>query len=104
MEARDYYEEIEELAGMENFSVQSQPLIQEYIPTQKVQKQSRKSQRRELSFFGHVASYSILFMLLYPIITAVLQFPLLSLPICLFLPIGIILGSKRIIKKYLLKK
>jgi uncharacterized membrane protein (DUF485 family) len=77
------------------------PLTQEYKPIQRKGQQSQKSRKRELSFFMHVSAYSILFMLLYPLLSAFLPF-ILSFPVALVLPIGIILGSKRLFKKYVI--
>ncbi|MDR0298876.1 MAG: DUF3270 family protein [Streptococcaceae bacterium] len=93
-EARaDYYAQAESVTS----------LTQEYKPLPKKGQQSRKKRRRELSFFLHVSVYSVLFMLFYPIFTTSIPF-ILSFPISLILPIGVILGSKRFLKRYVLKK
>ncbi|MDR2977674.1 MAG: hypothetical protein LBV19_10375 [Streptococcaceae bacterium] len=83
------------------------PLAQSYVPLTQENKrkavQTRKSQRRELSFFLHVSTYAVLFSLLYPIFQALVTF-IIAFPIALFLPIGIILGAKQIFRKFVFKK
>lgn len=106
MEAREYeYSESEMPAYSETDN--GRPLAQQYVPLTQENKrnaaQARRSQRRELSFFLHVASYSVLFSLLYPILQAVTPF-IIAFPAALLLPIGIILGSKVLFRKFVLKK
>lgn len=73
------------------------PLAQEYHPFHKKSShsQSLKNQRRELSFFLNVSSYSLLFAFVYPIFASLTPL-IITFPIALLLPIGIILLVKKL--------
>ncbi|HEY0222050.1 DUF3270 family protein [Lactovum miscens] len=72
-------------------------LAQEYHPLHKKGNQSLKNQRRELSFFLNVSSYSLLFAFVYPILAALTPL-IISFPIALLAPIGIIILVKKLYK------
>ncbi|MDR0199208.1 MAG: DUF3270 family protein [Streptococcaceae bacterium] len=74
--------------------VSSQPLAREYRPLNLAKIQEKK-RRREVSFFLHVGIYSVLMPLILAFCLAL--FPsFVALPIGLLLPLGIILGVKRL--------
>lgn len=80
-------------------NIASEPLTRAYVPAGTSSSRKRR-EAREISFFGHLAVYSLIMMLLFSICMAVLP-AIVAIPLGLALPIGIILGSKRLYGDYL---
>jgi hypothetical protein len=74
------------------------PLSVEYKEIKPLQVHAKK-QRREISFFGHLAVYSVLMGLILSLSMA--EFPIIvAIPVGLTLPLGIIIGCKALWNKY----
>ncbi|MFV0556300.1 MAG: hypothetical protein ACK5LM_04270 [Lactovum sp.] len=100
MEARKYEDEIEETFEIKE-SINTENAFQEYVSIEEEILEKNKSiQKRELSFFGHVSSFCLLFMLSYPLFSSFIPFEPLSLILSLILPVLLIIMGKKLFKKY----
>lgn len=104
MEARNYVEQTEVDYQQIDDSPHVQPLRQEqkyreFIPSTEKQ---FKRQQQEISFFCHLAVYSLLVTLILLLSMSVFPF-IIAAPTGLLVPLGIILGCKRLWKMFIKK-
>lgn len=99
MEARQYNENLEQVRPITPQERQdTSALVQEYRDITPSAKKIRKRQRKELSFFAHIGSYSILLALCLSLSMTISPF-IIAVPVGLLLPIGVILGMKTIFRQ-----